>query len=89
MPRPDRPGEVAARRLLPRHLAGREQGPLFLTDLALNPPPPPHLAEAGVQLPILMAKSRHNSLISLAVYAQPTFDAVAAATAALDPDRRH
>jgi len=29
------------------------------------------------------------SLISLAVYAQPTFDAVAAATAALDPDRRH
>jgi hypothetical protein len=48
-----------------------------------------HLAEAGVQLPILMAKSRHTSLISLAVYAQPTFDAVAAATAALDPDRRH
>src|SRR5664280_1910209 len=30
-----------------------------------------HLAEAGVQLPILMAKSRHTSLISLAVYAQP------------------
>jgi hypothetical protein len=30
-----------------------------------------HLAEAGVQLPILMAKSRHLSLISLAVYAQP------------------
>jgi hypothetical protein len=29
-----------------------------------------------------MAKSRHTSLISLAVYAQPTFDAVAAATAA-------
>jgi hypothetical protein len=36
-----------------------------------------------------MAKSRHTSLTSLAVYAQPTFDAVAAATAALDPDRRH
>ena len=48
-----------------------------------------HLAEAGVQLPILMAKSRHTSLISLAVYAQPTFVAAAAATAALDPDRRH
>jgi integrase/recombinase XerC/integrase/recombinase XerD len=50
-----------------------------------------HLAEAGVQLPILMAKSRHTSLTSLAVYAQPTFDAVAvaAATAARDPDRRH
>ena len=47
-----------------------------------------HLAEAGVQLRILMAKSRHTSLTSLTVYAQPTFDAVAAATAALDPDRR-
>ena len=48
-----------------------------------------HLAEAGVQLPLLMAKSRHTSLASLAVYAKPTFDAVAAATAALDPHRRH
>ncbi len=50
-----------------------------------------HLAESGVQLPILMAKSRHTSLTSLTslgVYAKPTFDAVAAATAALDPDRR-
>ncbi|HEY5181347.1 MAG TPA: hypothetical protein VIJ07_16510 [Dermatophilaceae bacterium] len=28
---------MAARRLLPRHLAGREQGPLFLTDLAPAP----------------------------------------------------
>lgn len=48
-----------------------------------------HLAEKGVQLPILMSKSRHSSLSSLAVYARPTFDAVAAATAAFDPDRRH
>ncbi len=32
-----------------------------------------------------MAKSRHTSL---AIYAQPAFDAVAAA-AALDPARRH
>jgi len=48
-----------------------------------------HLAEADVQLPMLMAKSRHTSLTSLAIYAKPTFDAVAAATAALDPDRRH
>lgn len=48
-----------------------------------------HLAEAGVALPLLMTKSRHASLTSLAVYAKPTFDAVAAATAALDPDRRH
>src|SRR5450759_5815765 len=47
-----------------------------------------HLAEAGVGLPMLMHKSRHTSLASLAIYAKPTFDAVAAATAALDPDRR-
>jgi site-specific recombinase XerD len=48
-----------------------------------------HLAEHGIQLPILLAKSRHTSLSSLGIYAQPTFDAVAAATAAIDPDRRH
>jgi hypothetical protein len=47
------------------------------------------LAEAGIALPILMAKSRHTSLSSLGIYAKPTFDAVAAATAAIDPDRRH
>ncbi|MGH9067055.1 MAG: site-specific integrase [Acidimicrobiales bacterium] len=47
-----------------------------------------HLSEQGVQLPLLMAKSRHTSLSGLAIYAKPTFDAVAAATAALDPDRR-
>ena len=48
-----------------------------------------HLAKAGVGLPLLMTKSRHTSLLaSLAIYAKPTFDAVAAATAALDPDRR-
>jgi len=45
-----------------------------------------HLAESGIQL--LMGKSRHTSLTSLAIYTKPTFDAVAAATAALDPDRR-
>ena len=48
-----------------------------------------HLAEAGVALPLLMTKSRHTSLTSLAVYARPTFEAVAKATAALDPARRH
>lgn len=48
-----------------------------------------HLAEAGVGLPMLMTKSRRTSLTSLAIYAKPTFDAVAAATAVLDPDRRH
>jgi integrase len=47
-----------------------------------------HLAEAGVQLVLLMAKSRHTSLTSLAVYARPTFEAVAQATARLDPHRR-
>ena len=47
-----------------------------------------HLAEAGVQLSLLMAKSRHSSLTSLAIYAtRPTFNAVAAATAALDSQR--
>jgi hypothetical protein len=34
---------------------------------------------------MLMTKSRHASL---AIYAKPTFDAVAAATAAIDPTRR-
>jgi integrase/recombinase XerD len=48
-----------------------------------------HLAEQGIQLPILLAKSRHSSLTSLQIYAQPTFDAVAVATAAIDPNRRH
>ncbi|MDA8071837.1 MAG: hypothetical protein M0Z40_18805 [Actinomycetota bacterium] len=47
-----------------------------------------HLAEPGAQMPILMSKSRHTSPTSLAIYAEPTFDAVAAATTALDPDRR-
>ena len=47
-----------------------------------------HLAESGVQLPILMSKSRHTSLASLAIYAKPTSDAVATTTAALDPERR-
>jgi integrase len=47
-----------------------------------------HLAEAGIALPLLMAKSRHTSLTSLAVYAKPTFEAVAKATAALDPHQR-
>ena len=46
-----------------------------------------HLAEAGVA-PDADDQSRHTSLASLAIYAKPTFDAVAAATAALDPDRR-
>lgn len=47
-----------------------------------------HLAEAGVPLPLLMAKSRHQSLRSLQRYAKPSVDAVAALTAAHDPAAR-
>ncbi len=47
-----------------------------------------HLAEADVQLPLLMAKSRHRSLRTLQRYARPGPDAVAALTAAHDPARR-
>ena len=46
-----------------------------------------HLAEDNVALPMLMAKSRHTSLRSLQKYARPA-DAVAALTAAHDPERR-
>jgi len=47
-----------------------------------------HLAEAGVPLPLLMAKSRHSSLRSLQRYAHPSVAAVAALTAAHDPPAR-
>ena len=47
-----------------------------------------HLAEEGVGLPLLMAKSRHSSLRSLQRYARPGPEAVAALTAASDPARR-
>jgi integrase/recombinase XerD len=47
-----------------------------------------HLAEADVQLPLLMAKSRHRSLRTLQRYARPGPDAVAALTAAHDLGRR-
>ena len=46
------------------------------------------LAEAGVPLPLLMAKSRHESLRTLQRYARPGPDAVAALTAQHDPARR-
>lgn len=48
-----------------------------------------HLAESGVNLPLLMAKSGHQNLRSLQRYARPGADAVAAMTAAHDPARRH
>ena len=47
-----------------------------------------HLAEDGVPLPLLMAKSRHESLKTLQRYVRPSADAVAAMTAAHDPARR-
>jgi len=47
-----------------------------------------HLAEAGVPLPLLMAKSRHASLKTLQRYARPSIDAVARLTAEHDPIRR-
>jgi hypothetical protein len=46
-----------------------------------------HLAKNDVQLPLLMAKSRHRSLRALQRYARPGPDAVAALTAAHDPGR--
>lgn len=47
-----------------------------------------HLTEDNVALPLLMAKSRHTSLRSLQKYARPSANAVAALTAAHDPERR-
>ncbi|MHB1064215.1 MAG: tyrosine-type recombinase/integrase [Georgenia sp.] len=47
-----------------------------------------HLAEAGVPLPLLMAKSRHASLRTLQRYARPSVEAVAALTAEHDPAAR-
>ncbi|MDX6570929.1 MAG: integrase/recombinase XerD [Gaiellales bacterium] len=47
-----------------------------------------HLAEDGVNLPLLMAKSGHQNLRSLQKYARPSAEAVAAITAAHDPARR-
>jgi integrase len=47
-----------------------------------------HLAEEGVNLPLLMAKSGHKNLRSLQRYARPSSDAVAAMTAAHDASIR-
>jgi integrase len=116
-------------RLLPKLIAGRARGPLFLAERRPAPSRTPaavdlcpytgrarlsyrraeelfaavsggwtlhqlrhsaitHLAEAEVNLPLLMAKSRHTSLRSLQRYARPGPDAVAKLTAEHDPDRR-
>src|SRR5664280_3819671 len=92
-PRPRPP--TSPGRLRPRHRPGPAVLPASRRDIhhgrrRLDPAPRlTHLAKAGVGLPMLMTKSRHTSLLaSLAIYAKPTFDTVAAATAALDPDRR-
>lgn len=121
--------QTGSARLLPKLIAGRTRGPLFLAD---RPPAAGRvparsdlcpttgrarlsyrraaelfkgfsggatlhqlrhsaitgLAEAGVPLPLLMAKSRHASLRTLQRYARPSVDAVAALTAAHDPARR-
>ena len=47
-----------------------------------------HMAEDDVQLPLLMAKSRHKSLRTLQRYARPGADAVAALTASRDRSSR-
>lgn len=47
-----------------------------------------HLAEDGVPLPLLMAKSRHESLRTLQRYARPSVESVARLTAEHDPARR-
>jgi integrase len=121
--------QAGSARLLPRLVAGRPRGPLFLADRRPAPARAPatadlcpytgrarlsyrraeelfkaasggwtlhqlrhsaltHLAEADVSLALLMAKSRHSSLRSLQRYARPGPEAVAALTAAHDPERR-
>lgn len=121
--------QTGSARLLPKVIAGRVSGPLFLAVQAASPVRTPalgdldpssgrarlsyrraaqifaeasggktlhqlrhstitHLAEAGVPLPLLMAKSRHSSLRTLQRYARPSVDAVAALTAAHDPAAR-
>jgi integrase len=121
--------QTASARLLPKVIAGRRTGPLFLSERPPAPSRAPaaadrcpttgrarlsyrraaeifaaasdgctlhqlrhsaitHLAEAGVPLPLLMAKSRHASLRTLQRYARPSAEAVAALTASHDPAAR-
>lgn len=124
-------------RLLPRLIAGRRSGPLFLTTRAPSPARTPaagdvcphtgrgrlsyrraetlfkgatsgldpareghtlhqlrhsrltHLGEDGWSAPMLMALSGHTRLSTLAIYTHISPEAVAAALARQDPDRRH
>ncbi len=116
-------------RLLPRLIAGRTRGPLFLADLAPAPARQPaasdrcpdtgrarlsyrraaelfkhhsqgrtlhqirhskltHLAEAGEDITLIKAKSRHSSLRTLERYVNPSHQAVADLTNRHDPNRR-
>ncbi len=47
-----------------------------------------HLAEDGASAPMLMTKSRHRSIVSLARYARPSIEALQRFEAAHDPARR-
>jgi len=47
-----------------------------------------HAVEDGWNLASVRAKSRHSSLRSLEVYANPSAESIAAMTAALDPEAR-
>ncbi len=48
-----------------------------------------HLGEQGVSAVLLQAKSRHHDIRTLARYATPSVEAVAALTAQFDPGRRY
>ena len=115
-------------RLLPRYLAGRRRGPVFVTNRRPNQVPAgpdqcpdtglgrlsygrawsafktasqgwtlhqlrhsalTHLGEKGVSAVLLQAKSRHQDPRTLARYAKPGIEAVAALTAQHDPGRRY
>lgn len=115
-------------RLLPRYLAGRRRGPVFVTSRQPNVVPADgdrcpdtglgrlsyqmawklfsratggstlhqlrhsaltHLGEEGVSAILLQAKSRHQDPRTLARYAKPGVEAVAALTAEHDRGRRH
>lgn len=114
-------------RLLPRYLAGRRRGPVFVTNRRPNVVPADpdvcpdtglgrlsygrawsafkeasdgwtlhqlrhssltHLGEEGVSAILLQAKSRHLDPRTLARYAKPGIEAVAALTAQFDRGRR-
>lgn len=47
-----------------------------------------HLSEAGVDVTVIMAKTHHRSIRSVARYTRPGITAVTQATEALDPPRR-